>query len=119
MNADHESEVRSLDQSTSVRTPAPLRPAARRILGFAAVRRLARGPPPRGASLSLGSTFHLRLPLDPPCGAALVFGAGFPPPGSPGELHSLRRAHAGRTHGACTRRQAPRRRARGLARALG
>src|SRR2546422_2663604 len=52
MNADHESEVRSLDQSTSVRTPAPLRPAARRILGFAAQ------PPKLSRLVAVGVLFY-------------------------------------------------------------
>lgn len=93
-------------------TPSPLRTVARRKSGFAAVSQLARGRAPLGASLSLGSALHLRFPSDLSHEKALIIGAGFPPSGSPGDLHPLFRAHAGRTHGSCvrtTRANAPRR----------
>src|SRR5881628_657662 len=82
-------------------TPSPLRTVARRKSGFAAVSQLARGREPLGASLSFGSALHLRFPSDLSREKALIIGAGFPPSGSPGDLHPLFRAHAGRTHGAC------------------
>ena len=47
-------------------TPSPQRAPARRKSGFAAEGQLARGRTPYGASLSLGSVLHHRLPPDTP-----------------------------------------------------
>ena len=77
-------------------TPSPIRPSARRILGFAAVGQLTRGfGRLNGASLSLGSALHLWTsigrplagpPPSPHRAAPLSRWCGFPPSGPQEDL---------------------------------
>jgi hypothetical protein len=84
--------------------PSPIRLAPRRISGFADGRQLNPGAR-RLTALHFRSIphstldFHRTLPRGslPPSWRPCLFGAGFPPSGSPEDFHLLFRAHAGRT----------------------
>jgi hypothetical protein len=68
-----------------------------RISGIASQGKLAPGSTAYGASRLFATVLHFGLPPDLASGDALVFSAGFPPSGSPEDLHLLSCAHAGRT----------------------